>query len=384
MFIKIKECFPMIAKIVSMIMSLVMMISSAFGLSFIAPEEEAKEIENVIIMIGDGMGWNHLYSTQNKYDIELNMLTKTDYHGSSRTRSASALVTDSAAGGTALSIGAKTMNGYIGVYPTDPLEALATPASITEVAMKFGKSTGVVTSDAVTGATPSAFSAHEKDRDMSEELFADQVASDIDLIWGAIDLSVVTEDACTANDKEYVTTLSEVKALDLGEKSIGQFDCETMWQGKDNGDQPTLSELTDEAIRILDQDEDGFFLMVEGAHVDKRSHDQDGDGAMTAVLEFDKAVNNAIEFAKEDGNTLVVITADHETGSVTPNGDGTYTWTTGSHSAADVPVLVYGCDSFIEEGETIENVEIPERAVAFMTNNEQYFPIPYSCLIEEE
>ncbi len=374
----------MIAKIVSMIMSLVMMISSAFGLSFIAPEEEAKEIENVIIMIGDGMGWNHLYSTQNKYDIELDMLKKTDYHGFSRTRSASALVTDSAAGGSALSNGGKTMNGYVGVYPTDPLEAIATPASITEVAMKFGKSTGVVTSDAVTGATPSAFSAHERDRDMSEELFADQVASDIDLIWGSIDTETVTEKACTENGKEYVTTLSEVKALDLGEKSIGQFDCDTMWQGKDNGDQPTLSELTDEAIRILNQDEDGFFLMVEGAHIDKRSHDRDGDGAMTAVLEFDKAVSNALDFAKADGNTLVIITADHETGAVTPNGDGTYAWTSGSHSAANVPVLVYGCDSFMEDGATIENTEIPTRAVAFMTNNEQYFPIPYSCLIEEK
>lgn len=374
----------MIAKIVSLIMSLVIMISSAFGLSFIAPAEEAEEIQNVIIMIGDGMGWNHLYATQNRYDIELDMLTKTDYHGFSRTRSASSFVTDSAAGGTALATGSKTMNGYVGVYPTDPLEVFATPASITDVAMKFGKSTGIVTSDAVTGATPSSFSAHERDRDMSVELFADQVVSDIDLIWGAIDTEVVTKDACTANGKEYITSLSEVQALNLGKKSIGQFDCDTMWQGKDNGDQPTLSELTDEAIRILNQDEDGFFLMVEGAHIDKRSHDKDGEGAMTAVLEFDKAISNAIDFAKEDGNTLVVISADHETGAVTPNGDGTYTWTSGSHSSANVPVLVYGCDSFMEDGATIENTEIPERAVAFMTKNEQYFPVPYSYLIEEK
>lgn len=373
------------AQIVAFIMSLVITISSSLGLVYIAPAEEAAEIENVIIMIGDGMGWNHLYSTQNKHNVKLEMLERTDYHGFSRTRSASALVTDSAAGGTALSTGGRTINGYIGVYPTDPLEALATPASITEVAMSRGMSTGVVTSDAVTGATPAAFSAHEEDRGMAEELFADQVASDIDLIWGAIDEETVTKEACAENNKEYVSTLAEVKALEAGQKSIGQFDCDTMWQGLDSeNDQPTLSELTVEAIDILDEDEDGFFLMVEGAHIDKRSHSQDGDGAMTAVLEFDRAISKALDFAEADGHTLVVITADHETGSVTPNGDGTYTWTTGSHSDADVPVLVYGCDSFIEEGETIDNIDIPTKAVAFMTNNEVYFPTPLSYLNEEK
>ncbi len=372
------------AQIASFIMSIVIAITSTFGLVFVAPAEEAAEIDNVIIMIGDGMGWNHLYSTQNKHNVKLEMLEKTDYHGFSRTRSASALVTDSAAGGTALATGGRTMNGYVGVYPTDPLEALGTPASITEVAMTLGMSTGVVTSDAVTGATPSAFSAHERDRDMSAELFADQVASDIDLIWGAIDEGTVTKEACAANNKAYVSTLSEVQALEAGQKSIGQFDCNTMWQGLDNGDQPTLSELTVEAIDILDDDEDGFFLMVEGAHIDKRSHSQDGDGAMTAVLEFDKAVGKALDFAKEDGHTLVVITADHETGSVTPNGDGSYTWTTGSHSAADVPVLVYGCDTFIEDGETIDNIDIPTRAAAYMTNNEVYFPVVQAYLYKDE
>lgn len=372
-------------QIVAFIMSIVITITSSLGLVFVAPAEDAAEIDNVIIMIGDGMGWNHLYSTQNKHNVKLEMLEKTDYHGFSKTRSASDFVTDSAAGGTALATGSRTMNGYVGVYPADPYEAIATPASITEIAMTIGKSTGVVTSDAVTGATPSAFSAHERDRDMSAELFADQVASDIDLIWGAIDEGTVTKEACAENGKEYVSTLTEVKALKAGQKSIGQFDCDTMWQGLDSDkDQPTLSELTVEAIDILDDDEDGFFLMVEGAHIDKRSHSKDGDGAMTAVLEFDKAVGKALDFAKADGNTLVIITADHETGAVTPNGDGTYTWTSGSHSAADVPVLVYGCDSFMEDGATINNIDIPTRAVAYMTNNEVYFPTPLSYLKDEK
>lgn len=368
----------MIAKFFSLFMSFIIMISSSLGIVFVAPEGET--IENVIIMIGDGMGWNHLYATQNKYGIELDMLTKTDYHGFSKTRSASDEVTDSAAGGTALSTGSRTKNGHVGVYMLDPYEVIATPASITEAAIKYGLSTGVVTTDTLTGATPGAFSAHERDRDFHAELFADQAASDIDLIWGSIDEATVTKEACTANGKEYVSTLSEVQSLELGTKSIGQFDSNTLWQGLDNGDQPTLSELTVEAIDILNQDDEGFFLMVEGAHIDKCSHSQDGDGAMTAVLEFDRAVSKAIDFAKADGNTLVIVTADHETGSVTPNEDGTYTWTTGDHSAANVPVLVYGSDSFIEDGEVVKNTDIPRRACAFMTNNEILLPTTYFCL----
>ncbi|MBQ7296589.1 MAG: alkaline phosphatase [Clostridia bacterium] len=372
----------MFTKLVVMIMSLVVMLSTTFGLNTTVPAEDAAEVKNVIIMIGDGMGFNHLYSTQREYGVELAMFTRTEYHGEAKTRSASSPVTDSAAGATALATGHRTMNGFVGVYPTDPLSVIANPASITDVAMKYGKSTGIVTSDSIMGATPAGFSAHVQDRDMAEEIFAQQVVTDIDLIWGAV-AGEVTESAAKANGKEYVTTLSEVQALEYGQKSIGQFNCDTMWKGTDNGDNPTLSELATEAIELLNEDEDGFFLMIEGAHIDKRSHSQDGDGAMKAVMEFDKAISHVIDFAEKDGNTLVIITADHETGSVTKQKDGSYKWTTGSHSGVNVPLFVYGCDSFIEEGEAISNIEIPEKAVAYMTNNEQYFPCSVAYLEEK-
>lgn len=373
----------MFTKIVVMIMSLVVMLTTTFGLNFVAPEEDANEIKNVIIMIGDGMGFNHLYSTEREYGIELEMLNRMEYYGESKTRSASSLVTDSAAGATALATGHRTMNGYIGVYPTDPLSVIANPASITEVAIKYGKSTGIVTSDVVTGATPGSYSAHVRDRDLGADIFAQQVVSDIDLIWGAVDTGIVTEAEVNANGKVYVNTLSEVQALTPGQQSIGQFDCDTMWKGLDNGDQPTLSELAVEAIDLLNADEDGFFLMLEGAHIDKRSHSQDGAGAMEAVVEFDKAISKVIDFAEADGNTLVIVTADHETGSVTKQKDGSYKWTTGSHSGANVPCFVYGSDSFIKDGEAIDNIDIPTKAVAYMTNNEQYFPCPVVYLDEE-
>lgn len=372
----------MFTKIVVLIMSFVVTFTTAFGLNFAAPAEEAEDVKNVIILIGDGMGFNHLYATEKVHGVELEILNRFEYYGEQRTRSASSPVTDSAAGGTALATGGRTMNGYIGVYPTDPLGVFAVPASITEVAMKYGKSTGIVTSDSIMGATPASFSAHVRDRDLDKDIFAQQVVSEIDLIWGASS-SVVTETEVNANDKVYVNTLSEVQALEEGEKSIGQFDSNTLWQGTDNGDQPTLSELAVEAIDILSKDEDGFFMMLEGAHIDKRSHDQDGEGAMAAVLEFDRTVSAVLDFAEKDGNTLVIITADHETGSVTLQRDGTYKWMTGSHSGANVPCFVYGADSFIEDGEKIDNIDIPDMAVAYMTNNEQVFPCPLVYLDEE-
>lgn len=374
----------MFTKIIVSIMTFVAMFSSIFGLNFIAPADEAEETKNVIILIGDGMGFNHLYATEQTHDVKLQMFNRMEYYGAQHTRSSSSDVTDSAAGGTALATGGRTINGYVGVYPTDPLGVIAVPASVTDVAMKYGKATGIVTSDSIMGATPSSFSAHVRDRDLADKIFAQQVVSEIDLIWGGAVPEIVTEEAVLENGKVFVDTLSEVQALEYGQKSIGQFNTDIMWQGADYGtDDPTLSELAVEAIEILNQDEDGFFMMIEGAHIDKCSHNQDGEGAMKAVLEFDKTVSAVLDFAEKDGNTLVIITADHETGSVTRQYDGSYVWTTGSHSGVDVPCFVYGGGSVIENGEAIKNTDIPDRAVAYMTNNEQVFPCPLAYLNEE-
>jgi alkaline phosphatase len=371
----------MFTKIIVSVMSFVIMFSSMFGLNFIAPSDEAENTKNVIIMIGDGMGFNHLYATEKVHGVELQVLDRMEYYGSQKTASASSPVTDSAAGGTALATGGRTMNGYVGVYPTDPLAAIAVPASITDVAMKYGKATGIVTSDSIMGATPSAFSAHVRDRDLAEEIFSQQVVSGIDLIWGSAAPDIVTEERVNENGKVFVDSLADVKALSYGEKSIGQFNTDAMWTGEDNKN-PSLSELAVEAIDILNEDEDGFFMMIEGAHIDKRSHDQDGEGAMKAVLEFDRTIAAVLDFAEKDGNTIVIVTADHETGSVTLIGDE-YRWLTGSHSGANVPFFVYGADGIVAEGEVAKNTDISDRAVAYMTNNEQAFPCPLVYLNEQ-
>ena len=371
----------MFAKIIVSIMSFVIMFSSFFGLNFIAPSDEAENTKNVIIMIGDGMGFNHLYATEKAHGVELQVLDRMEYYGSQKTASSSSPVTDSAAGGTALATGGRTINGYVGVYPTDPLGVIAVPASVTDVAMKYGKATGIVTSDSIMGATPSAFSAHARDRDLAEDIFDQQVASEIDLIWGGAAPEIVTEERVNENGKIFVDSLSDVKALEYGQKSIGQFDADAMWKGEDDKN-PSLSELAVEAINILNQDEDGFFMMIEGAHIDKRSHDKDGEGAMKAVLEFDRTIAAVLDFAEKDGNTIVIVTADHETGSVTLIGNE-YKWLIGSHSGANVPFFVYGADGIVAEGETARNTDIPDRAVAYMTNNKQAFPCPLVYLNEQ-
>ena len=128
------------------------------------------------------------------------------------------------------------------------------------------------------------------------------------------------------------------------------------------------------AIDILDDTDEGFFLMIEGAHIDKHSHNNLSDSMTESLWEFDKTIEAVLEYAKEDGETLVVVTADHETGAITPDGDG-YIFTSGNHSAADVPVRVFGSDNFIANGTTLNNYEIPIRIAYTLGFDETEFPV---------
>ena len=138
---------------------------------------------------------------------------------------------------------------------------------------------------------------------------------------------------------------------------------------------PTIVDYTEAAIGYLEREsgKEGFFLMVEGAHIDKHSHSNE-DANMTEALEaFDKTVEFALEYAKADGETLVIVTADHETGAITPENGG-YVFTSGSHSAANVPVRVYGADKLIYKGEVLNNYEIPIRIAYTLGFTEDEFP----------
>ena len=145
-----------------------------------------------------------------------------------------------------------------------------------------------------------------------------------------------------------------MEALTAGSKTYGQFGGR-LW-ALENAGGPTLAEMAVKAVEILDGGE-GFFLMIEAAHIDKLSHENRGAEVKEAILAFDAAVAAMLAFAEEDGETLLVVTADHETGAILYQ-NGSYVFTSGDHSNADVPLFVYGSSNFIKNGQTVQNKDI--------------------------
>ncbi len=331
-----------------------------------------ENIKNVIFLIGDGMGFNHLEKAKQERGIRLTLDTFPAM-GASMTRSHSNAVTDSAAGGTALSTGVRTFNGAIGVYFSDAEAVFSYPKNITELCLERGMMTGVITTDLTSGATPASFSAHESDRGNTEEITEDQLNSGIHLIWGASN-GLVTEHDAKVKGYTHVTTYQQMMALPEGSSSFACFGNDLWTLEQSDANTPNLEQMARKAIDILDDTEEGFFLMIEGAHIDKHSHNNLDDNMTEAMEEFDKTIEYVLEYAEQDGETLVIVTADHETGGITLNEDGTYSFTRGSHSDADVPLRIYGSDKIISNGETINNYEIPIRVAYTLGFTENEFP----------
>ena len=307
--------------------------------------EEPKKAKNVIVMIGDGMGSAQVYSliltSQEKTAFQ-----RFPYSGFSITKSASNEITDSAAGGTAIAIGRRTNNGVVGMDP----DSIAVP-SMLEIFAEQGKKTGVVVTCAVTHATPADFIAHNITRQDNEGIALEIANKEkLDLLFGG--------------GKKYFTEREDKQDL-LGKMwdngwniydSLPQIEdnnARTMVltcrkhlvKAPERGDY--LPKATSKALEMLDN-ENGFFLMIEGSQIDFACHDNDSATLVEEMRDFNKAINVVLDFAEKDGNTLVVVTADHETGGLTivdPEGRYTRTdfkWSTGSHSAVFVPVFSYG------------------------------------------
>ena len=366
-----------IAKILTVLMSLMITIGSVFG-AFEKPTTKEPEnyydenIKNVIYLIGDGMGFNHLEKTKNEKNISL-VMDSFDIKGASMTRSFSNKVTDSAAGGTALATGVRTTNGVIGAYPLDVCSGICYPKSITELCIEKGMMTGVITTDETSGATPASFSAHSMSRNNTKEITNDQLTSDIDIIWGA-ENGYVTKEKAEENGFQYVETYGQMMALKEGSRSFAQFEND-MWRlAPANKSTPNLEQMAVKAVDLLDDTDEGFFLMIEGAHIDKHSHNNDSEKMTESVMEFDRTIKAMLEYAKADGETLVIVTADHETGGIVLNGDS-FEFTKDDHTAANVPVLVYGTDKLIKSDEVLNNYEIPIRIAYILGENEDTFPV---------
>ena len=318
------------------------------------------EVKNVILLIGDGMGVSQFYSgiTANK---GLNM-EKVQFVGLAKTYSASSYITDSAAAGTALATGTKTNNGAIGVD-----ENGNEVKSILEYAAENGLSTGVVASCAVTHATPASFVAHQLKRSMEEEIAVDFVNSDITLFIGG---GRKYFDA-RSDDKDLLPEL-EAKGFKVALDMENVMNTES---GKlaaliaDEHPAPYpergefLPESVGKALDLLKDNDEGFFLMVEGSQIDWAGHANETEYTINEVIDFDNAVKVAMDFADQNPGTLVVVTADHETGAMSitggdlSKGEVNASWGSTGHSAIMVPVFSYGTAA-IEFAGIYENTDI--------------------------
>ncbi len=358
---------------IAILVALSTMFTSVFCYAKPIDKTNYKVYDNVILFIGDGMGENHIEAAKNKLDIDI-VMEKFEVRGQSKTDNYWGYTTDSAAGGTALATGMKTESGYVGRSIIDPDGNITEPMNLTELAVSMGKSAGVVTTDSTSGATPAAFSAHASDRGYIEEISQDQLASDLTLIWGARE-NYVTEKMANESGFEYIETVDDIESLPEGSRSFGQFKYDDFANIKNTDTTPTIAKMTEEAIDILDDNEKGFFLMVEGAQIDKYSHGKNLDGAVKQLEELDKAVEYALDYAEKDGNTLVVVTADHETGSVTfDENSGGYYCSTGDHSSTNVPLFVSDAQAGFKNGMAVKNSQVSVQIALCLGAEKGAFP----------
>jgi alkaline phosphatase len=297
------------------------------------------EIKNVIFLIGDGMGVSYTSAyryLQDSPDSKFVDRTELDKYlvGQQMTypEDPSQNVTDSASAATAMSAGIKTYNNAIAV-DNDKSEV----KTVLEAAKESGKATGLVATSEITHATPAAFGSHDPSRqnmngiadDYFDELVNGEHKVDV-LLGGGSDLFIRNDrnlvDEFKKDGFSYVTNTDEL-LKDENEQVLGLFAERGLPKMLDRTEAtPSLGEMTTSAIDRLNQDKDGFFLMIEGSQVDWAGHDNDIVSAMSEMEDFEKAFKAAIEFAKKDKHTLVVATADHSTGGYSIGANGIYNW----------------------------------------------------------
>lgn len=328
---------------------------------------EVKKPKNIILLIGDGMGLSQV-STAIYYKDGKPNFERFHTIGLSKTSSASDLITDSAAGATVFSAGVKTYNGAIGVDK----DTIAV-TTIVEQLSKEGYATGIVATSSIQHATPASFYAHVKSRSMYEEISEFAPNSGVNFFAGG-GLKFFNQ------RKDGKDLLAEMKAkgYEVFTDQLPQTPSEKnelillaadgmpkMSEGR--GD--FLPNATKLALEKLSKNEKGFFLMVEGSQIDWGGHDNDADYLIKELLDFDKTLAVALDFAKQNGETLVLVTADHETGGYTLASDGKDynkikpSFSTTGHSGTMVPVFAEGPGASLFNG-IYESTEIYYKMMA--------------------
>ncbi len=320
--------------------------------------------KNVIFLIGDGMGLSQI-SAGNYWLDNHTALEDFPVVGLHKCHSSSHLVTDSAAGATAFACGVKTFNGAIGVGP----DSVAVE-TILEEAESLGYATGLVATSTIVHATPASFIAHNEYRKNYEAIAADFLQTEVDYFVGGgkkyfdrredgRDLIIELE----GKDYTIYDQLTEFKDCELPSSgNFGYFSADADPLPFDAG-RDYLVDASETGWTFLNaQDEKGFFLMIEGSQIDWGGHANVPGYVLTEFAEFDQVIAKALQWALADGETLVVVTADHETGGLAIREDSTMDslnieFISTKHTAAMIPVFAYGPGSENFSG-IYENTEI--------------------------
>ena len=334
----------------------------------IAPPK-GKKVKNVILMIGDGMSLAHMYTawTANRGQL---WLENAQYTGLSKTWCTNRLVCDSGSGGTALATGQKTCYHAVGTDPQgNPLTTLC------DLAKAKSKSAGIAVTCRLWDATPCDFSCHNLDRDKEQELIGDYPTSGLDYAFGggakyftnrADGRDIFKE--LEANGYHVSRTWDDLAAWKSGKVFAVPYDVDTPLPDE-RGD--LLARASLKGIELLNQNRNGFFMMVEGSQLDDYGHFNQLDLLMKETLDFDQTIGKMMKWAAQDGETLVVVTADHETGGLTlvdgnkDEGKVTCCFSTKSHSGVMVPVYAFGPGSEQFSG-IMENTDIFKKIKALM------------------
>lgn len=337
--------------------------------------EEPPKAVNVIYMIGDGMALPQVFATVLATGQDL-AFQEFPYIGVVDTRSASNDITDSAAGGTALACDKKTKNSMVGMDADSiPME------TILEVLSDQGKSTGVVVTSYVTHATPASFVAKVPKRSMYEDIAVQMAESEkLNVMIGG-GMKHFNERMDSVNLVQRMETELGWKVYDtLADIDVNCMKYAVIANRKHMPKMPERGNFLPEAVKTvlqtLSQDEDGFFLMVEGSQIDFACHANDSATMVEETVDFSNAIRVALDFAREHGNTLVLVTADHETGGLTmPDPEGKYTnvvfnYSTYSHTCLPVMIYAYGPGA--------------EMFTGWMQNNEVKAKILKACGIESQ
>lgn len=268
--------------------------------------------QNIILLIGDGMGPNHIEVAKkalNKKNLAMESLL---IQGKVTTFSKGLRITDSAAAASAMATGRKTWNDMVS-QEKDGMKN----ENLTEIAIRYGMRTGVISSTNLYDATPAAFSSHTSSRENIDDIIAQQIASEIDLLIGEGKQSYDSHlGKFEEHNRIYINDMKELPN-DISKNIL----CALPELPAEQEGENVLLSCTKYALEMLPNKEQDFFLMVEGAKIDLESHDNDINGMIKELKAFDEVVEYCLDYAQSDRNTCVIVVADHETGglSFSPN-----------------------------------------------------------------